>query len=217
MYIVKQVLKSRHVFHSTLLTLSFDRNMLRQHYALNAGVCSFPPFFSWIATLLKVCLVFLFTLLSFRTYSYYQRLSTFAMRTAASGVENSTGGRRCLALLHSTAAAAVLHKLCAALPPTSKSFSRLNPTQQHTGQLPTGPSKRDNMPKIEFSNTASKIITRIYKGLSHKLLPNFHIFQSSEFWTSYLMQLNLVSWFWFFQWNYNDIWKWDKGRCNCTG
>ena len=69
MYIVKQVLKSRHVFHSTLLTLSFDRNMLRQHYALNAGVCSFPPFFSWIATLLKACLVFLFTQLSFRTYS----------------------------------------------------------------------------------------------------------------------------------------------------
>ena len=60
-------------------------------------------------------------------------------------------------------------------------------------QLPTRPSKRDNMPKIEFSNTASKIITRIYKGLSHKLLPNFHIFQSS-----YLIQLNLVSWFWFF-------------------
>ena len=51
---------------------------------------------------------------------------------------------------------------------------------------------------IRPSNTASKIITRIYKGLSHKLLPNFHIFQSSEFWTSYLMQLNLFSWFWFF-------------------
>ena len=67
-----------------------------------------------------------------------------------------------------------------------------------TSQLPTRPSKRDNMPKIEFSNTASKIIARIYKGLSHKLLPNFHIFQSSEFWTSYLMQLNLVFWFWFF-------------------
>ena len=69
MYILKQVLKSRHVFHSTLLTLSFDRNMVGQHYALNASVGFFLPFSSWFATLLKVCLVFLFTLLSFRTYS----------------------------------------------------------------------------------------------------------------------------------------------------
>ena len=73
-------------------------------------------------------------------WSYYQRLRTFATRTAAPGVENLTGAcgaRRCLALLHSTAAAAVLHKLCAALlPPTSKSFSRLVPTQPPANFLP---------------------------------------------------------------------------------
>ena len=75
-----------------------------------------------------------------------------------------------------------------------------------TSQLPTRPSKRDNMPKIEFSDTTSKIITKIYKKLSLKLLPNFHIFQSSEFWTSYLSQLNLFLGFDFFSaLNYNVI------------
>ena len=142
-------------------------------------------------------------------WSYYQRLRTFATRTAAPGVKNLTGAcgaRRCLALLHSTAAAAVLHKLCAALlPPTSKSFSRLIPTRPPANFLPDQ-ANGTICQKLNFPTQHLKSLLKFIKKLSLKLLPIFHIFQSSEFWTSYLSQLNLFLGFDFFSaLNYNVI------------
>ena len=190
MYILKQVLKSRHVFHSTLLTLSFDRNMVGQHYALNTGVGSFLPFSSLFATLLKVCLVFLFTLLCFRTYStdctrwsgFLWRFPAFAWCTVWSwslivlsappylrhAYCRARSGELDRSLWSSALSGSPpLHCCCCCLTQTlcctatnlqKFQSSRSDPA---ASQLPTRPSKRDNMPKIVFSNTASKIITRI--------------------------------------------------------
>ena len=181
MYIVKQVLKSRHVFHSTLLTLSFDRNMLRQHYALNAGVCSFPSFFSWIATLLQVCLVFLFTCLVFVLIQriapggrcFLWRFPAFAWCTVWSWslivlsappyLRHAYCRARSEELDRSLWSSALsgsppLHCCCCCLTQTLCCTTATNlqkfqssHSDPATSQLATRPSKRDNMSKIVYT------------------------------------------------------------------
>ena len=187
MYIVKQVFKKRHVFHSTLLTSSFDRNMVGHGYALNTGIgyphelqlscksvwCSYSPClvfvliqriapggrcFLWRFPAFAWCTVWSWSLIvlsapPYLRHAYCRARSGELDRSLwSSALSGSPPLHCCCCCLTQT--------LCCTTATNLQKFQSSH-SDPATSQLPTRPSKRDNMPKIEFSDTASKIITRI--------------------------------------------------------